>query len=172
MLEVPDWGSASWYWFWYGHWSSVHPWSKFWLSILILKMQRKSWFGALEDAGGCWLGLGILIMIWIKSLVFDTTKIQILFIYLDFEGIRTSMSFKSSFGALEDAGGSWLGFGIMILIWIWLLFFDIPMIQILALYLDFEGAKNIHVLKVLIWGFGWCWRFLTWFLHLGHDLDS
>ena len=28
------------------------------------------------------------------------------------------------------------------------------MIQILALYLDFDGAKNIHVLQVLIWGFG------------------
>ena len=24
----------------------------------------------------------------------------------------------------------------------------------LAIDLDFEGAKNIHVLKVLIWGFG------------------
>ena len=39
--------------------------------------------------------------------------------------------------------------------------FDPPMVQIFALYLDFEGAKNIHVLKVLIWGFGGCWMFLT-----------
>ena len=31
----------------------------------------------------------------------------------------------------------------------------------LALYLDFEGAKNIYVLEVLIWGFGGHWRFLT-----------
>ena len=29
------------------------------------------------------------------------------------------MSFKSSFGALEDAGGSWLGFCILIMILIW-----------------------------------------------------
>ena len=29
------------------------------------------------------------------------------------------MSFKSSFGALGDARGSWLVFGILILIWIW-----------------------------------------------------
>ena len=71
MPEVPDWGLASWSWFGYGHWCLIYPWSKFWLSILILKVQR------------------------------------------------TSMSFKSSFGALEDAGGSWLGFGILILIWIW-----------------------------------------------------
>ena len=59
---------------------------------------------------------------------------------------RTSMSFKSPFGALEDAKHSWLGFDILILIWIRSLVFDTPTIQILALYLDFEGAKNIHVL--------------------------
>merc|ERR1711954_366006 len=84
---------------------------------------------------------------------------------------RTSMSFKSSFGALEDAGGYWLCFGILILIWIWSLVFDIPMIPILALHLDFEGAKNIHVLKVLIWGFGGRWRFLTGVWNLDLDLD-
>ena len=60
-LEVPDWGFAPWYWFGYGHWSLFHPYSEFWLSILILKMQRtsmsfKSSFGALEDAGGSWRG--------------------------------------------------------------------------------------------------------------------
>ena len=44
------------------------------------------------------------------------------------------------------------------------------MIQISALYLNFEGAKNIHVLKVLIWGFGGRWMFLTGVWHL--DLDS
>ena len=27
-------------------------------------------------------------------------------------------------------------------------------IRILTLYLDFEGAKNIHVLQVMIWSFG------------------
>ena len=97
-LEVSGWGFASWYWFGYGHWSSIHPGFKFWLSILILK-------------------------IW-----------------------RTMMSFESWFGALEDAGGSWLGFGILILIWKWSLVFDTPIIWMLALYLDFEGAKNIHVL--------------------------
>ena len=118
MLEVPDWGFASWYWFVYGHWSLIYPWSKFWLSILILKVQS------------------------------------------------TSMSSKSSFGALEDAGGSWLGFGIFILIWIWSLVFVRSMFQILAPYLDFEGAKNIHVLRVLIWSFGGRWRFLTGVWHL------
>ena len=54
------------------------------------------------------------------------------------------MPFKSWFGALEDAGGSWLGFRILILIGIWSLVFDTPMIRIVALYLDSEGAKNIH----------------------------
>ena len=50
-------------------------------------------------------------------------------------------------------------------------FFDTPMIQIVALYLNFEGEKNIHVLEVLIWGFGGRWRFLTGDWHLDFDLD-
>ena len=41
----------------------------------------------------------------------------------------------------------------------------------MALYFDFEDAKNIHVLKFLIWGFGGCWRFLMGFWHLDLDLD-
>ena len=45
------------------------------------------------------------------------------------------------------------------------------MIQILALYLDFEGAKTIHVLQVIIWGFGGCWGFLTGVWHFYFDLD-
>ena len=44
MLEVPDWGLASWSWFGYVHWSFIHPWSKFWLSILNLKMLRAPTF--------------------------------------------------------------------------------------------------------------------------------
>ena len=45
------------------------------------------------------------------------------------------------------------------------------MFQILALYLDFEGAKSIHVLGVLIWGFGGYWRFLNQVCHLDLDFD-
>ena len=35
-------------------------------------MSFKPWFGALKDAGGSWPGFGILILIWILSLVFYT----------------------------------------------------------------------------------------------------
>ena len=91
-------------------------------------MSFKSSFGALENAGGSWLGFGILILILIWSLVFDLPMIQFFALYLDFEG-----SFKSSFVALKDTGGSWLGFGILILFWIWSMVFDAPMILILAL---------------------------------------
>ena len=98
MLEVPDSGSASWSWFGYDPWSLIHQSSKFWVSNLILNVQR------------------------------------------------TSIAFISSFGSFEDAGGSWLGFVFLILICIRSLVFDIPMFWILSLYLDFEGAKNIHVL--------------------------
>ena len=45
------------------------------------------------------------------------------------------------------------------------------MIQISALYHDFEGAKNLHVINVLIWGFGGGWRLLTGVWHLDLDLD-
>ena len=62
-----------------------------------------------------------------------------------------------------------MGFGTLFLIWIWSLVFDTTMIQICVLYLDFEGAENIHVLFVLTWGFGGHWRFLTLVWHL--DLD-
>ena len=83
MLEVPDWRLASWFSFEYGHWSLIYPRSKFWLSLLIMKMQRtsmssKSSVEALENAGGSWLRFGILILVWIRSLVFDIPMIQIL----------------------------------------------------------------------------------------------
>ena len=151
MLEVPDWSLVSWSWFGYDLWSLIHPWSEFWLSILILKVQRtsmswKSSFGAFEDAGGSWVGFGILNLfgygLW--SLIYPWSVFLLSILIMKVQ--RTSMSFKSSFGAAEDAAGSWLGFGIFIVIWIWSLVLDIPMIGILALCLDFEGAKNIYVL--------------------------
>ena len=43
------------------------------------------------------------------------------------------------------------------------------MLQILALYLTFEDAKNICVLLELIWGFEGHWRILSGVWH--HDLD-
>ena len=61
------------------------------------------------------------------------TYIPIFGSYLDFEGAKIIMSFKSWFGALEDAGGSWL-------------VFDTTMIRIMNLHLHFEGAKNLHVI--------------------------
>ena len=41
----------------------------------------------------------------------------------------------------------------------------------MALYLDFEDAKNIHDLEVLIWGFGRRWRFLTGVWHLDLNMN-
>ena len=81
------------------------------------------------------------------------------------------MSLMSWLGDLVGAGGSWLGFGILILILIWLLVFATPPFRILALYFDFECAKDIHVLIVPILGFGGGWRFLTWVWHLYLHLD-
>ena len=72
--------------------------------------------------------------------------IQILALYLDIEGTKNICVLEVQIWALEDTGGSWLGSGILIFIYIWCLDYDTPMIQILALYLNFEDAKNIHVL--------------------------
>ena len=72
--------------------------------------------------------------------------IQILALYLDYENAKNILDLYVSFGALEDVEGFWLGFGILIWIWIWPQLFDVPMIQIMALYLDFEGAKSPPVL--------------------------
>ena len=167
-------------------------------SVLILKVQRtsmcfKSSYRALEDVGSSWLGFGSFILIWIWSLVFYIPMFQILALILILKVQGTSTSFKSSFGALEDAGGSWLGFGILILfgyghwsfIYPWSKFLlstkkhpcplspnlglwrtlEVPDSGLapwsqskyghwclmhpwskFLLYLDFEGAKNIHVL--------------------------
>ena len=79
-------------------------------------------------------------------MVIDTPMIQIVALYLDFKGEKNINVLFILFGALQDAGCFWFGFGILILIWIRSIVFDTPMIQILALYFDFEGAKNIHVL--------------------------
>ena len=77
--------------------------------------------------------------------------------------------FRSWFWALEDTGGSWLGCGILLFIWIWSLVFDTQIFQIVALYLDYEGSKNIYVFQVLSWDFAGDWRFLNETWH--HDLD-
>ena len=45
------------------------------------------------------------------------------------------------------------------------------MIKMLALFLDLEGAKNINVLQVLIWGCGGGWRFLTGVWPLDLDMN-
>ena len=67
-------------------------------------MSFKSWFGVLEDIGSFLLGFGILILIWIGSLVFDTVMFQIFAPYLDFKGTKKSM-FSVLIRALQKGGG-------------------------------------------------------------------
>ena len=164
----------------------IPPCSEFWLSILILKVQRtcrslKSLFRALEDAGGSRQRFGILILTFIGSLIHPYSELGLYFegaknipcslrpylglwqglevpdlgfassllhlhynfwlsIFI-FKVQRTFISFNSWFWALEDTGGFWLM--LRILMWICSMVFDTPKIQTLALYLDFEGAENI-----------------------------
>ena len=39
-LVVTDWGLVSWSWFGYSHWSVIHLYSKFWLSIYIFRCKE------------------------------------------------------------------------------------------------------------------------------------
>ena len=85
--------------------------------------------------------------------------------FLDFEGAKNIHVHKV---LICHFGGCWRflsGVWHLDLIWIWSLVFDIPMVQIFALFLHFEGANNIYVHEVLIWSFERHWRFLTgvWF---------
>ena len=89
---------------------------------------------------------GILILIWILSLVFCDPMFQFFRLYFDFESKQNIHVLKVLIWDLENAGGSFLGFGILILIWILSLVSIRSMFRILDPYLDFEGAKNIHVL--------------------------
>ena len=72
--------------------------------------------------------------------------LQIFALKFDFEGAKKVHVRQVLIGALESAGGFLLGFSILIVIWIQSLVFGTPIIQILAFYLDFEGARDIHVL--------------------------
>ena len=75
------------------------------------------------------------------------------------------MSFKPWFGAFVGAGGSWLGFSILIFIWIWSLVFDTGYPKF-WLYIDLEG-KEYPSRKSPYLGLRWRldvpdWRFVSW----------
>ena len=117
-----------------------------------------------DFASWYWFGYGQ----W--SLVQPNSELWLSILILKEQG--TSMSFKSWFGGLEDPGSSWLGFYILIWIRIWSLVFGNTIFKILAIYLDFEAAKNINILQVLIWGLWGCWRLFTGVLHPDIDMDK
>ena len=114
----------------------------FWIGALFWRCKEHpmfftSLFGALTGAGGSWLGFCLFIA---------TPTLQFLALYFHFEGAKKIKSLKSWFGALMGAGGSQFRLCILILNLIWWLVFDTPIFKFSALYLHFEGAKNIHVL--------------------------
>ena len=145
MLEVPDWGWASWFWLGYGHWSFIQPWSEFWLSLLILRCKEQPC--SLSHYLGLWRILevpdwGLASWSWFGyghwSLIHQCSEFWLSILIWRWKDHSCYLS-----PHLEDSGGSWLGFGIYILICIWSLVFDTIMIQILAPYLDFEGGNKL-----------------------------
>ena len=127
MLEVPDWGLASWSWHSYGFWSLIHPCSEFWLSIVILKVQRtsmslKSWFKALK--AGCWM---FLTGVWYLDLDMNMV-IGLWYTHVpNFGSILVLKVQEHQCPLKPDLGLSKMGSGILILTWIWSLVFNKPM---------------------------------------------
>ena len=111
MLEGPDFCLLSPSWFWYGNWFLIYPCYKFWLSILILKVQRKfmsfkSWFGLWRTVEapnwGLWSSSWFTYGLWYPHVPnFGSSW---------WSRKKTSMSFKSWCAVFEDTEGSWLGF--------------------------------------------------------------
>ena len=50
--------------------------------------------------------------------------------------------------------------------------FYTPLILILAIKIDFAGAGNINILKLLNWAFGGCCRFLIEVYHFHHYMNK
>ena len=141
-LEVPDWGLASWSWFGYGHWFFIYLYSNFWLHLDFLRCREHPW--PLNPDLKLWWGLEVPDWCLTSWSWFGNNHWSL--IYLDSEfGLsnlnlklqRIAMSFRFWLGALVGSGGSWLGFGILMVIWIWLLVFGTLIFWILALYLNF-----------------------------------
>ena len=121
MLEVPDWNLASWFWFENGH---------LFLFTYIPNFGSLFWFWRCKEHPcplsphlGLWRMLGVsdwdlASRSWIGYgpwfLVHPGSKFGLSILSLKVQ--RTSTSLKSWYVALEDAGDSWLGFGILILI--------------------------------------------------------
>ena len=166
MLEVPDWGLESWSWFGYDHWSLIYQYSK---CLLISWFWRcKEHTCPLSPSMGLWRKLevpewGLTSFSWFVnncwSLVHTCSNFGLTILILKMQ--RTYISFKSWFGAFENIGYIVLEDGILISIWKGSTIFETT----------YEGAKNILVLQVLIWGFRGHWRFLFRVLHLDFDFD-
>ena len=85
-----------------------------------------------------------------RVIVFDTLMFPILAVYLESESTRNFNVLHIMIEALKEAKNYWVGYGILILIWIMSMVFDTIIFQIFALYVEFKGANNVHVPKGLI----------------------
>ena len=122
----------------------------YWLHIKNKGVQV--WFGSLLDVWGSWLG-------------FYTPKLSNLALQLGAKKTRSLHLDLGLWGILKHPDWGWhLDFDMVTGLWysysqFWL-------------YLNFEGAKNIHrylkLLKLFFWG---CWRVLIRVWHLVLDLD-
>ena len=135
-------------------------------------MSPKYLVGVVDDSGGFWLGFSFLIMMGTRNNVPNNLGSEFQLSTLKLKVQITLMSSKSLVGVVEDTGGSWLGFLFLIMMRTGTQCPKQPMFKNSAFYVEFEGAKNPHVLEVLGWSCGGLWRFLTWVLVPDNDWDG
>ena len=138
MLEVHDWGLKSGSWFGHGQWYLIYPCSKFWLYLDFEGTNNIHFISVLIwGFEGCWMFLIGDLDLYLH--LYMGTGLRYTHV-LNFGSLSWFSRCKEhpsplspALEALKDAGGSWL-------------VFDASMLQIWAIYLDFEVADNIHVL--------------------------
>ena len=93
----------------------------------------------------------------------------ILALYLLFEGVKIMPIFKVLTRSFGGCSNFLAGVGYLDLDWQMVTVLLYNHVLNFASLSRFEGAKNIYIHKILILGFGGCWRLLTWVWH--RDLD-
>ena len=64
---------------------------------------------------------------------------------MDIESAKNIHFYKLWVWALEEGKGSWFGFHILIMIWIWFLSFDKTLVQIFVVLIDIEWVNTIYI---------------------------
>ena len=110
-------------------------------------MSLKCWFWAFKDAGGSWLWFGILNFDLYMFIVLWYTPVLKFGFLSGFWWCRDNLVIEVLIWGLGGCCRFLILVWYLDLDWIWSLVLGRPVFQILALYLDFQGAKTSIVPK-------------------------